>query len=109
MVKNMVINAHLLYCVYLFKEIMAQVKLSRENQKLSSGEVQKMEESLNCLYQQLWKRFHGNSSTPPTKDITGQTKYIELVLTALDSLAKDLRKAEPNDNESAQAEASQII
>jgi len=76
---------------------------------MSSGEVQKMEESLNCLYQQLWKRFHGNSSTPPTKDITGQTKYIELVLTALDSLAKDLCKAEPNDNESAQAEASQII
>jgi hypothetical protein len=93
----------------MFKEIMAQVKLSRENQKMSSGEVQKMEESLNCLYQQLWKRFHGNSSTPPTKDITGQTKYIELVLTALDSLAKDLRKAEPNDNESVKAEASQII
>jgi hypothetical protein len=88
---------------------MTEVRLSKDKQKMSSGEVQQMEESIKCLYQQLWKRFHGNSSTPPTKDITGQTKYIEVVLTALDSLAKDLRKAEPNDNESAQAEASQIV
>lgn len=91
--------------------MMAEVKLRWEKQKISSGEVQKMEESIKCLYQQLWKRFHGNSSTPPNpnKDFTGQTKYIELVLTALDCLAKDLRKAEPNDNESAQAEASLIV
>lgn len=68
-----------------------------------------MEEAIKCLYQQLWKRFHGNSSTPPTKNILGQTKHIELVLAALDCLAKDLQKAEPSNNESTEAEVSQKV
>jgi hypothetical protein len=66
-----------------------------------------MEDSIKCLYEQLWKRHHGNSSTPPTKDFAKQTKYIELVLTALNNLVHDMRKADHNDNESIIAETSQ--
>jgi len=88
--------------------LQASLQKKRDEKKVSSGEVEKMEESVKCLYEQLWKRYHGHSSTPPATNISQQTYYIQLALTALDKLAKDLKAAEPNLDESIQPEASEI-